>query len=46
MRFEMGGTVGLMERAVMGDERMGGEDMWVVGRWGWDVELLHILADL
>ncbi len=38
LRFEMGGTVGLMERAVMG----GGKDVWgirgVVGRWGWDVE--------
>ncbi len=48
LRFEMGGTVGLMERAVIGGERVGemcGVSGGVVGSWGWDVESSHILAD-
>ncbi len=32
MRFEMGGTVGLMKRAVMGGERVG-KMCGVSGRW-------------
>jgi hypothetical protein len=39
LRFETGGAVGLMERAVMGGEQDG------EGRYGWDVESPHILAD-
>jgi hypothetical protein len=40
--------VGLMERAVIGGERVGRIcgvlEGGVVGRWGWDVESPHILT--
>ncbi len=48
-RLVIGGAVGLIERAVMDGWWTGGKDVWgiwgLVGRWGWDVESPHILAD-
>ncbi len=44
LRFETGGAVGLMERAVIGGERVGKMCGVSGGRWGWDVQSPHILA--
>ncbi len=45
MRFAMGGMAGLMERVVIGGKQVGKMCGISGGRWWWDVELPHILAD-